>query len=289
MTSATAAQPPPAGILERELRARPTPLLRLDFTDRPVLVKLESLRSSGGVYDRALGAWDAIDLQGARELFADLSGAELLAAAGWARARGLALHACVRGPITHEVDETRKLWGAQRVAPGQTAQGLAMPTLSGPEAIEAYRRSLGTELPRQLGTDVPNWLIAPAGALAALLGAGLVLRELNPQLELIAIAGREEGLPELPSRDEAQVALARLGGEMPALQPLLDRVRLAETTRDAAAKARAQLARKHGVSASHAAAAAIAEAASRAAPDRIALAILSTTGEREFSLDAKVS
>ena len=330
MTSASPTQAP--GLLERELRARPTPLLRLALRGAgSALVKLESLRASGGVYERALAAWDAHWPPGApppgdarpgsepRQIFAELSSAELLAAAAWARARGLSLQARVHGRVTHEVDETRKLWGARLLGEGEKSSGVAMPSLSEQEAIEACRRSLGAELREQLAGQTISALMAPAGALAALLGAGLELRASHPRLALLAIAARESGesgaepreephrdrparppapgaLPELPSFAEARGALARLLTQAPPeLRELLARVELIDVSCDEAVLSRARLAREHGLSASHAAAAAIFHAAvgeaSRAAaqgePASIALALLTTTGERELSLDAR--
>jgi hypothetical protein len=279
----------PAGTaIDRFLRARPTPLLQI--SDR-VIAKLESLRPAGCVDDRALAIWDPFGEKG-NPLVACLPGHAVLAGAGWARARGVSLHALVYGPVTHEVSETLLLWGTKvtryesRSAAEVDArrlehQGeLVLPALDGDAAIGEARETLGAELAAQLqaAKSCPTIVVAPAGAVAALVGSLRALGNLNA-LALYA-ASPADVLPELPERAEAEQLFAKI----------TSRVDLVPIARDRAQLARAQLARSHGLSASHAAAACVSHAQSIIAGDAnaIALALVTATGEREFSLDPAV-
>jgi cysteine synthase len=283
----------PGAMLERGLRARPTPLLRLGS----VLAKLESLRPSGSAVDRALALWGAAapTVDRARPIVAVGSGSVALAGAGWARARGLSLHLVVHGPLTHETKEALAIWGmptssvaslaeAQPVVARLVSSGAQLlPSLEGGGAAEAVRATLGVELLRDLeSSDVaPSILVAPVGASAALAGALLALRTRWPALRAIALhaAGPDDVLPDLPVAPEALHLLEA------ALRSPLDLmpVELLPITRAQAQAARLLAARSHGLCASHGAAAALQIAAEQAAGG--AIAIIHATGEREFSLD----
>jgi cysteine synthase len=279
----------PAGTaIDRFLRARPTPLLQIS---ERVIAKLESLRPAGCVDDRALAIWDPFG-EKRNPLVACLPGHAVLAGAGWARARGVSLHALVFGPVTHEVSETLLLWGTKvtryesRFAAEVAARVLdhhgemVLPALDGDEAITAVRETLGTELSAQLGAAkrFPSMLVAPAGAVAALVGSMRALGTLNAAA--LYAASPADVLPELPARAEAEKLFAKISS----------RVDLVPITRDLAQLARAQLAKSHGLSASHAAAVCVAHAQLIAAnaPNAVVLAFITATGEREFSLDPAV-
>lgn len=195
----------------KTLLERPTPLLRVGRG----LAKLESLRPSGGVEDRIVAAWEPKDavVVGSAGL--------ALAAAGWARSRGVSLKACVRSGLTHEVKRVLEIWGVQLLDEAQ-------PTHL--ETAEAYAATLGAELRAQIGE------------VAALVGpAGLALRG-----TLLAFPG----------------------------------VRCIEVPVDTVGPARAWLARTAGLLASHASAAAVQIASGIEG----AVALVTATGEREFSL-----
>ena len=271
--------------------ARKTPLLRVG----KALAKLELLRPTGGVDDRALGAWEAAGLaSGSRAVAVGTMGAAL-AGAAWARARGVELHQIVRGPLTHEGLKALQIWSpavehvASPIAAERRAQQLSidatlLPPLDGAVAVNAVAATLGAELVADLegqpvssaGTPLPYApgaapliLIAPAGSRAGLLGclkaAGGRYRNLRA-IALVA-ASREDELPDLPFEADFDAA-----------------VELLKVTRPEAAAARAWLTRTAGLLAGHAAAAAV-----RIADGLGAVALVTSTGEREFSLDAKVA
>jgi hypothetical protein len=279
----------PAGTaIDRFLRARPTPLLQIS---ERVIAKLESLRPAGCVDDRALAIWDPFG-EKSNPLVACLPGHAVLAGAGWARARGVSLHALVYGPVTHEVAETLLLWGARitrfesRDAAAVHARMLdqggetVLPALDGAEAIAAVRETLGRELAAQLESAkfVPSVIVAPAGAVAALIGS--VAAPGKIRAVALCAASPVDVLPELPERAAVESLFAMTGLH----------VELVPIARDRAQLARAQLARSHGLSASHAAAACVSHAQSIVAGDAnaLALALVTATGEREFSLDPAV-
>jgi hypothetical protein len=114
-------------------------------------------------------------------------------------------------------------------------------------------RTLAAEMP-----DAPLAIVAPAGARAALLGC---VRALRPT-RAVALAAADEELPDLPR-------VADLPG-----------VEIRRVTRAECARARQELARTAGVLASHAAAMAAVVAAELGGT-----AIVSASGEREFSLE----
>lgn len=270
-----------------DLLARPTPLLALGR----VRVKLESLRATGGVDDRALGLWTralraarALGWRGDRAVFAGSAGAAL-AGAAWAAARGLRLTAALHGPLLHEARETLALWAAEveecaseeeasaRAAglAGDPAWGgaLLLPPLDGPEAAAELAATLGQELLRDLSVagEPTTLLVAPAGARAALAGARDALAASCPALRTVALlAAREaDALPDLP-----------FSAALP------DGLEVARVTRAQAQAARLRLSCTLGLLASHASAAAIAFAEQAGGT---ALALCVASGEREFSLD----
>jgi len=247
-----------------DLSQRPTPLLRW----RGALLKLESLRPSGGADDRALGILPQLPRGSQASLAATAGGA--LAAAGWARRRGVQLAVAVHGAISHEMREALRVWGARfeqlpsREAAMRRARelpGTALPPLDGPKAAAEYARTLGAEVLADLAGP-PEAVVAPAGASAALLGTLQAIRSRWPEVPGIALTAIDVELPELP-----------FGVEMPGFE--VRRVSFSEASR-----ARSDLARTSGVLASHAAAAAAA-----VAKERAGLALITSAGEREFSLE----
>ena len=269
--------------------ARKTPLLRVG----KALAKLESLRPSGGADDRGLGAWDAAGpFAGARAVAVGTMGSAL-AGAGWARARGVDLHLIVRGPLTHEAKKALEIWAfpvehvraaisAQKRAQALAADRTLLPPLDGAVAIDAVAASLGAELIADLdeaaaaspaeATSIraaSSVLIAPAGSRAALLGCLKATGGRRPAMRAIALvaASREDELPDLPFEADFDST-----------------VELRKVTRAEAAAARAWLTKTAGLLAAHASAFAV-----RLADELGAVAIVTSTGEREFSLDAKAA
>jgi cysteine synthase len=247
-----------------DLLQRPTPLLRW----RGALLKLESLRPGGGADDRALGIFPHLPRGSQASLAATAGGA--LAAAGWARRGGVQLTVAVHGAISHEMRETLRVWGARfeqlpsREAALRRARelpGTPLPPLDGPKAAAECARTLGAEVLADL-TAAPAAVVAPAGATAALLGTLQAVRSRWPEVRGIGLTAADEELPELP-----------LAVEMPGLEHRP--VSFAEASR-----ARSDLAQTSGVLASHAAAAAAA-----VAKDAGGLALITSAGEREFSLE----
>ncbi|HEX9605360.1 MAG TPA: pyridoxal-phosphate dependent enzyme [Myxococcales bacterium] len=246
------------------LSQRPTPLLRW----RGALLKLESLRPGGGADDRALGIFPQLPRGSQASLAATAGGA--LAAAGWARRLGVELTAAVHGALSHEMREALRVWGARfELLPSREAAmrrarelpGTPLPPLDGPKAAAEYARTLGAEVLADLAA-APAAVVGPAGAPAALLGTLQALRSRWPGVRGIALIAADVELPELP-----------LGMDVPGLE--LRKVSFAEASR-----ARADLAQTSGVLASHAAAAAAAVAANEGG-----LALITSAGEREFSLE----
>jgi cysteine synthase len=242
---------------------RPTPLLRW----RDGLLKLECLRPGGGFDDRTLGIFPQLARGSEAALAATAGGA--LAAAGWARRRGVRLKVALYGAASHEMIEALRLWGAaferqptreDALRRARQLGGELLPPLDGPKAALELARTLGQELLQDISA-APALVVAPAGASAALLGSVQALRTRWPQVRAIALTAADEELPELPRT-----------GEFPGVETRA--VSFAE-----AARARSDLARSSGVLASHASAAAAVLAGMNG------LAIVTSAGEREFSLE----
>jgi cysteine synthase len=199
------------------------------------------------------------------------------------------LTAFLHGVVPHEARESLGIWGvpfevmpsreaALLAAAGAATRGaLLLPPLDGEEATHAVARTLGAELVRDLAEAglAPAVLIAPAGAAAALLGTAAALRVRTPSLRVVALcaAAAQDELPELPLHpafgDAARGA-----------------VELRPVTRVEAAHARAELSRRHGLLAGHAGAFAVELARATDLPAGwCAVALLTSAGEREFSLD----
>jgi hypothetical protein len=231
---------------------------------RGALLKLESLRPSGGADDRALSLFPHV-AEGASAALAGTAGAAI-AAAAWARSRAVRLFVVLHGIVTHEARETLRLYGAafETVSSREEALGRArahggtlLPPLDGDEAGEVVQHNLGAELLREAtGVGV---VVAPAGARASLLAALWAL----PGARGIALVAADDELPDLP----------RQGRFPPSVQ-------LRPVSRAACAEARQVLARQAGVLAAHASAMAALEAAKEGG-----LALIVATGEREFSLE----
>lgn len=247
-----------------DLLHRPTPMLRW----RGALLKLELLRLSGGVDDRALGIFPPLP-PGARASLAATAGGAL-AAAGWARRHRIELSVVVHGAISHEMRESLRVWGArfEHVASREAAllrvrelDGTPLPPLDGPRAAVELQRGLGAEVLADVAMP-PEAVVAPAGAAAALLGTLQALRSRWPGVRGIALVAAGDELPELPRRSS-----------LPGLE-------VRPISFDQASRARSELARTSGVLASHAAAAAAAVAAEHGG-----IALVTSAGEREFSLE----
>jgi hypothetical protein len=245
--------------LRDELLERPTPLLRF----RGALLKLESLRPSGESSDRALSVLPALAQGDSASLVATAGTA--IAAAAWAKSRGVRLFLALHGVVTHEVRATVRLFGAElevlesaaeAAARASARPGTVLASLDGDEAAAAIERSLGRELAVDAGA-VPA-IFAPAGARAALLAA---LRAVPGARGIALVAGDAE-LPGLPREANLPASVER-------------RV----VSRASCAQARARLAREAGLLASHASA-----MAGFLAANEGGLALV-TTGEREFSLE----
>jgi len=251
--------PDPGGSLREELLERPTPLLRF----REALLKIESLRPSGESEDRGLSIFPALARGASASLAATAGGA--IAAAAWAKPRGVRLFLALHGIATHETRETLRLFGAEvevvesaseAAARASARGGTLLPPLDGDEAAAAVERSLGPELAADAGA-VPA-IFAPAGTRAAIIAA---LRALPGARGVALVAGDSE-LPGLPRVADLPASVER-------------RV----VSRASCAQARAALAREGGLLASHASAMAALLAASEGG-----LALV-TSGEREFSLE----
>ena len=152
-----------------------------------------------------------------------------------------------RGVYTHEVREALQIWGAVLDA----AAAPTLPSLDSDAAAPLFA-PLIRDLP-------PGAVVAPAGARALLLAA---VQAGRPAIALVAA---DEELPELPRTVDLPAAVERVA-----------------VSRAAAAAARARLCRELGLLAGHAAA-----AAAVLARERGCIAIITSAGEREFSLDAR--
>jgi len=245
--------------LRKELLERPTPVLRF----RGALLKLESLRPSGESEDRGLSIFPALASGASATLVATAGGA--VAAAAWARSRGVKLFLAIHGVVTHETRETLRLFGAafEVLASPESAAawaaargGTVLPGLDGDESVSAVERSLGGELSSDAGTV--RTVFAPAGARAALLAA---LRALPGSRGIALVAGDSE-LPALPRTANLPASIERRA-----------------LSRASCARARAELAREAGLLVSHASA-----MAGFLAANEGGLALV-TSGEREFSLE----
>ncbi|HYV67883.1 MAG TPA: pyridoxal-phosphate dependent enzyme [Myxococcales bacterium] len=248
----------------QELSQRPTPLLRW----RGALLKLESLRPGGGADDRALGIFPQLGRGSQASLAA--TGPAALAAAGWARRRGVQLAVAVHGALSHEMREALRMWGArfEELPSRQDAlrraadlPGTKLPPLDGPKAAAELARTFGAEVLADL-VGPPGAIVAPAGAMAALLGTSQAVRSRWPQVRAVALTAADVELPELS-----------FAAQVPGFE--VRPVTFAEASR-----ARTELARTSGVLASHAAAAAAA-----VAEELGGLALITSGGEREFSLE----
>jgi hypothetical protein len=152
-----------------------------------------------------------------------------------------------RGVFTHEVRETLKIWGV-------ALDAQARPTLPALDSDAAARcfEPLVAGLP-------PGTLIAPAGARAVLLAA------VQSGRAAVALVAADEELPELPRSIDLPSSVERVA-----------------ISRAVATAARARLCRELGMLAGHAAA-----AAAVLAHERGCIALVTSAGEREFSLDPR--
>ena len=230
---------------------RPTPLLRWG----KALLKLEMFRPSGSTSGRAAQEWD---WRTSGPAIIEASGNAAISAAAWSRYHGVDVAIVPRGVFTHEMRETLRLWGVRIVA----QQEATLPPLDSDSAAPVFARTLGAELVDAL-PSAPPLLVAPAGERAALLGALSALRDRFRDVRGVALVAGDEELPDLP-RDVA----------------LPEGVERVPVSRAQAAQARSRLARELGLLAGHAAAAAAAYA-----HEHGGIALVTSLGEREFSLD----
>jgi cysteine synthase len=228
---------------------RPTPLLQWGRA----LLKLEMFHPAGSTSGRA-----AAELAWKGDAVIEASGNGALAAAARARALGAALTVKPRGVFTHEMREALKLWGARLDA----AAVPTLPPLDSDAAVAAYARTLGEELLRDL-TQAPPLVVAPAGDRAALLGALQALQAKWPRVRAVALVAGDDELPDLPRAADLPAGVERV-----------------PVTRARAAQARSLLSRELGLLAGHAGAAAAAYAAEHGG-----VALVTSPGEREFSLE----
>ncbi len=150
-----------------------------------------------------------------------------------------------RGVFTHEVRETLKIWGVLLDAEAEAT----LPSLDS-DAAAPFFAQLIAGLPR-------GEVVAPAGARAALVAAVQAGRA------AVALVAADDELPELPRTVDLPASVERV--------PI---------SRAFAAAARARLCRDLGLLAGHAAA-----AAAVLAHERGCIALVTSAGEREFSLD----
>ena len=158
----------------------------------------------------------------------------------------------LRGAVTHEMVEALRLWGARVVA-------RAPPWHPDPAAFAA---TLGAELLEQLAQP-PARLICPAGEGEALLGALAALRKRWPQVRGVALVAADAELPDLPPSADLPAEIERVA-----------------VTCAAAGSARTRVARELGLLANHAG-----SAAALYAHEHGGVAIVTASGEREFSLE----
>ena len=234
-----------------EIQNRPTPLLRWG----PALLKLEVFRPSGSTAGRAAQSWD---WRVAGPAVIEATGNAAIAAAAWARYHGVTISIVPRGVFTHEMREILKLWGVS-LAAGQES---TLPPLDSDSAAAVFAQTLGAELLADLSSP-PPLLVAPAGDRGALLGALSALREKWRDVRGVALLAADEELPELPKKAS-----------------LPEDVEQVRVTRAQASAARSRLAREVGLLAGHAAAAAAVHAFEHGG-----VALVTSPGEREFSLD----
>ncbi len=231
---------------------KPTPLLRWG----KALLKLEMFRPSGSTSGRAAQDWD---WRAAKTAVIEARGNAAISAAAWARFHGVEIAIVPRGVYTHEMREILKLWGV-RFAPQEEP---TLPPLDSDSAAPIFARTLGAELAAEL-PEAPPLLVAPAGDRAALLGALSALRESWREVRGVALLAADEELPELPRAASLPEGIERVA-----------------VSRAQAARARSRLARELGLLAGHAAA-----AAAEYAHEHGGVALVTSLGEREFSLDA---
>ncbi|HTO97946.1 MAG TPA: hypothetical protein VMK66_12935 [Myxococcales bacterium] len=160
----------------------------------------------------------------------------------------------LRGAVTHEMRKALEIWGARIVERGA-------PWHPDPAVFE---QTLGAELLDQLAEE-PELIVGPAGEAEALLGAAAALRKKWPAVRTVALVAADVELPDLPRSPDLPAAVERVA-----------------VSKAQAAQARARLGRELGLLASHAGA-----AAADYAREHGGVALVTSAGEREFSLEGR--
>jgi hypothetical protein len=158
----------------------------------------------------------------------------------------------LRGAVTHEMRKALELWGARIVERG--APWHPDPAI--------FANTLGRELLDQLPEE-PALIVCPAGEAEALAGAAAALRRRWPAVRAVALVAADVELPDLPRSADLPAGVGRVA-----------------VSRAEAAEARTRVGRELGLLASHAGSAAAAYA-----HEHGGVAIVTSVGEREFSLE----
>jgi cysteine synthase A len=154
--------------------------------------------------------------------------------------------------------------------------------------VDAHRRTTGPEIVAQLGTRAPDAFVQAVGTGGTITGVGLVLRELRPDVRLIAIEPEKSAV--LSGGPPGEHRIDGIGaGFVPAI---LDRALLSEVRTISEADAQRMklaLARSEGLLVGISAGANVKVAldvARELGPGKTVVTILPDTGERYFSSDA---
>ncbi|MFB0516592.1 MAG: threonine synthase [Candidatus Neomarinimicrobiota bacterium] len=169
-----------------------TPLLKLDFQGRRIYLKDETANPTGSFKDRGMClALSVARALGVERVALPSAGNAAVAAATYALAGGLVcrvyLPESVPKSFIHEIRDT----GAEVILAGETiaAAGAAMAealdaswfnisTLREPYRVEG-KKTMGLEISEQLGWDLPDVVVYPAGGGTGLIGIWKAFQELQ--------------------------------------------------------------------------------------------------------------
>jgi cysteine synthase A len=154
--------------------------------------------------------------------------------------------------------------------------------------VDAHRRTTGPEIVAQLGTRAPDAFVTAVGTGGTITGVGQVLRELRPDVRLVAIEPEKSAV--LSGGPAGEHRIDGIGaGFVPAI---LDRALLSEVRAISEADAQRMklaLARREGLLVGISAGANVKialDVARELGPGKTVVTILPDTGERYFSSDA---